>query len=227
VTGPGWLLTVRHPAEDGSQVDLEEVARRFELQRSEHSATEQGFLLWAIFDVLVDGYFSVTDMVDERLDGIEEAVFVEPPPPGIPQRTFDVRRDLTTLRRAAAPMREVVNAIIRKEIDFIDDEAIVHFHDIYDRVLRVGDLVEAQRDLLTGLLEANLAVTSNQLNQVMKKMTSWGAILIVATLIAGIYGMNFRHMPELHWQYGYALALGLMGVTTFLLYRMFKRRDWL
>jgi magnesium transporter len=227
VTGPGWLLTVRHPAEDGSQVDLEEVARRFELQRSEHSATEQGFLLWAIFDVLVDGYFSVTDMVDERLDGIEEAVFVEPPPPGIPQRTFDVRRDLTTLRRAAAPMREVVNAIIRKEIDFIDDEAIVHFHDIYDRVLRVGDLVEAQRDLLTGLLEANLAVTSNQLNQVMKKMTSWGAILIVATLIAGIYGMNFRHMPELRWQYGYVMALGLMGVSTFVLWRYFKKKNWL
>jgi magnesium transporter len=98
---------------------------------------------------------------------------------------------------------------------------------VYDRVLRVGDLVEAQRDLLTGLLEANLAVTSNQLNQVMKKMTSWGAILIVATLIAGIYGMNFRHMPELRWQYGYALALGLMGITTFVLWRYFKRKNWL
>ena len=227
VTGPGWLLTVRHPGDDGSQVDLEEVARRFELQRSEHSTTEQGFLLWAIFDVLVDGYFDVTDMVDERLDEIEEAVFVEPPPPGIPQRTFAVRRDLTTLRRAAAPMREVVNAIIRKEIDFVDEPAIVHFHDIYDRVLRVGDLVEAQRDLLTGLLEANLAVTSNQLNQVMKKMTSWGAILIVATLIAGIYGMNFRHMPELRWQYGYLMALGLMGISTFVLWRYFKRKNWL
>ena len=110
-----------------------------------------------------------------------------------------MRSDLTVVRRAAAPLREVVNAIIRREIEFVDDEAIVHFHDVYDRVLRVGDLVEAQRDLLNGLLEANLAVTSNQLNQVMKKMTSWGAILIVATLIAGIYGMNFRHMPELDW----------------------------
>ncbi|HLM18995.1 MAG TPA: magnesium/cobalt transporter CorA [Acidimicrobiia bacterium] len=227
VTGPGWLLTVRHPFDDGSQVDLDEVARRFELQRSEHSTTEQGFLLWAIFDVLVDGYFDVSDMVDERLDEIEDAVFVEPPAQGIPQRTFALRRELTTLRRAAAPMREVVNAIIRKEIDFVDEQAIVHFHDIYDRVLRVGDLVEAQRDLLTGLLEANLAVTSNQLNQVMKKMTSWGAILIVATLIAGIYGMNFRHMPELHWQYGYVMALGLMGITTFVLWRYFKGKNWL
>jgi magnesium transporter len=227
VTGPGWLVTVRHPSPDGSQVDLDEVARRFELQRDEHRTTEQGFLLWALFDVIVDRYFEVIDAVDERLDEIEEVVFRDRPPPAIPREIFAVRRDLSTLRRAAAPMREVVNAIIRKEIDFVDEPALVHFHDVYDRVLRVGDLVEAQRDLLTGLLEANLAVTSNQLNQVMKKMTSWGAILIVATLIAGIYGMNFRHMPELHWQYGYAWALGLMGVTTFVLYRMFKRRDWL
>jgi magnesium transporter len=227
VTGPGWLVTVRHPSADGSQVDLDEVTRRFELQRVEHSTTEQGFLLWALFDVIVDRYFEVTDAVDDRLDAIEQVVFRDQPPTGIPREIFTVRRDLTTLRRAAAPMREVVNAIIRKEIDFVDEPAVVHFHDVYDRVLRVGDLVEAQRDLLTGLLEANLAVTSNQLNQVMKKMTSWGAILIVATLIAGIYGMNFRHMPELRWEYGYALALGLMAVSTFLLYRMFKRRDWL
>jgi magnesium transporter len=227
VTGPGWLVTVRHPSDNGSQVDLDEVARRFELQRVEHRATEQGFLLWALFDVVVDRYFEVVDTIDDRLDEIEEAVFRDPPPPGIPQTTFEVRRDLTTLRRAAAPMREVVNAIIRKEIDFVDDAAIVHFHDVYDRVLRVGDLIESQRDLLTGLLEADLAVTSNQLNQVMKKMTSWGAILIVATLIAGIYGMNFRHMPELDWEFGYPLALGLMGLATFVLWRWFKKKGWI
>ena len=231
VTGPGWLLTVRHPDELGTQVDLDEVGRRFELQRAEHSATEQGFLLWAIFDVLVDGYFVVTDLVDERIDEIEERVFPDRADDAdttdIPREIFAVRSDLTVVRRAEAPLREVVNAIIRREIDFVGDDAIVHFHDIYDRVLRVGDLVESQRDLLTGLLEANLAVTSNQLNQVMKKMTSWGAILIVATLIAGIYGMNFRHMPELRWQYGYAMALGLMAVATFVLWRLFKRKGWL
>jgi magnesium transporter len=227
VTGPGWLLTVRHPNDQGSQVDLDEVARRFELQRAEHSVTEQGFLLWALFDVIVDGYFEVTDEVDDRLDEIEQVVFSDKPPPAIPKEIFAVRTDLTTLRRAAAPLREVVNAVIRREIGFVDDEAIVHFHDIYDRVLRVGDLVESQRDLLTGLLEANLAVTSNLTNQVMKKMTSWGAILILATLIAGIYGMNFRHMPELDWEFGYPWALGLMGLLTFVLWRYFKRKGWL
>jgi magnesium transporter len=109
VTGPGWLLTVRHPDERGSQVDLDEVARRFELQRSEHRTTEQGFLLWAIFDVLVDGYFDVTDMVDDRLDQIEERVFPDPPDdrstPNVPRDIFAVRRDLTKVRRAAATLR--------------------------------------------------------------------------------------------------------------------------
>ena len=232
VTGPGWLLTVRHPDDAGSQVDLEEVARRFELQRAEHSQTEQGFLLWAIFDVLVDGYFDITDMVDDRLDGVEEKVFPQDPQDLTPtvavsREIFAVRSDLTVVRRAAAPLREVVNAIIRREIEFVDDQAVVHFHDVYDRVLRVGDLVEAQRDLLNGLLEANLAVTSNQLNQVMKKMTSWGAILIVATLIAGIYGMNFHYIPELRLHYGYFYALGFMAIATVVLWVRFKKRGWL
>ena len=225
VTGPDWMVTVRHPSDDGSQVDLDEVARRFEMQRAEHHARKAS-CSWALFDVIVDRYFEVVDTIDERLEDIEAAVFREPPPPGIPQTTFEVRRDLTTIRRAEAPMREVVNAIIRKEIDFVDDPAIVYFHDIYDRVLRVGDLVESQRDLLTGLLEANLAVTSNQLNQVMKKMTSWGAILIVATVIAGIYGMNFRHMPELEWTWGYPYGLALIALSIIVPIVWFKWRGW-
>ncbi|MFN8025808.1 MAG: magnesium/cobalt transporter CorA [Acidimicrobiia bacterium] len=231
VMGPGWMVTVRHPGEDGERLDVELVEHRFELQRSEHSVTEEGFLLWALFDVIVDRYFEVTDAFDDRLDALEEAVFKPEEkgasPRGIPRDVFAIRRDLMEFRRAAAPIREVVNSMIRKEVAFVSEPAIVHFHDIYDRVLRIVDLVESQRDLLTGLLEADLAVISNRLNMVMKKMTSWGAILIVATLIAGIYGMNFRHMPELHWKYGYGIALGMMAVSTFVLYRIFKKKDWL
>jgi magnesium transporter len=227
VMGPGWMVTVRHPAPDGRRLPVDLVEHRFELQRTEHSITEEGFLLWALFDVIVDRYFEVTDAFDDRLDALEEAVFGDDGQGGVPRDVFAIRRDLMEFRRAAAPIREVVNSMIRKEVSFVSEPAIVHFHDIYDRVLRIVDLVESQRDLLTGLLEADLAVISNRLNTVMKKMTSWGAILIVATLIAGIYGMNFRHMPELHWQYGYALALGMMAVSTFVLYRYFKRRDWL
>ena len=179
------------------------------------------------FDVIVDRYFEVTDEFDDRLDTLEEAVFGDDGQGGVPRDVFAIRRDLMEFRRAAAPIRDVVNAIIRREVSFVSDEAIVHFHDIYDRVLRIVDLVESQRDLLTGLLEADLAVISNRLNQVMKKMTSWGAILIVATLVAGIYGMNFRYMPELDWHYGYFFALGTMLVSTGGLYLYFKRKSWL
>jgi magnesium transporter len=227
VMGPGWHVTVRHPDDDGGHLDIELVAHRFELQRTEHGATEEGFLLWSLFDVIVDRYFDVTDGFDDRLDAIEEQVFGDDGQGGVPREVFAIRRDLMDFRRGASPLREVVNAMIRREVAYVSDTAIVHFHDVYDRVLRIVDLVESQRDLLTGLLEADLAVISNRLNTVMKKMTSWGAILIVATLIAGIYGMNFRHMPELRWQYGYAIALGMMAVTTFVLYRLFKKRDWL
>jgi magnesium transporter len=227
VMGPGWLVTVRHPTEGSRPVDVEAIGREFELQRSEHSKTEEGFLLWALFDVIIDRYFTVNDAIDEHLEDVEEVVFADKRGAGIPREVFALRRDLMRFRRAAAPVREVLNAIIRREVSFISEEAIVHFQDLYDRLLRVIDLIESQRDLLTGLLEADLAVISNRLNEVMKKMTSWGAILIISTLIASIYGMNFPNIPLLHSEYGYVFALGLMGALTVGLYYWFKSRDWL
>jgi magnesium transporter len=171
IMGPGWVVTVRHPTEDSWPFDIDEVARRFELQRAEHGAAEDGFLLYALFDVVIDRYFDVTDVVDDRLDEVETEVFGTVRNRGIPEGLFALRRDLVDFRRAAAPMREVVDAIARKELPFVCDEALVHFRDLYDRLLRVVDLIESQRDLLTGLLEADLAVVSNQLNEVMKKVT--------------------------------------------------------
>jgi magnesium transporter len=182
--------------------------------------------LWAILDVVVDRYFVATDAIDNFLDGIETVVFDEEPR-AIPREIFAMRRALITFRRAAAPLREVMSQILRREVPSVSDTAIVHMQDVYDHVLRVLDLIESQRELLTGLLEGQLAVMSNRMNQVMKATSSWGAILIVATLIAGIYGMNFQHMPELEWYYGYPFALGVMALSMYVLYRVFKRRGWL
>ena len=114
--------------------------------------------------------------------------------------------------------------LLRKEVECIDEPALVHMQDVYDHTLRVLELIESQRELLTGLLEGQLAVQSNQMNRVMKATSSWGAILIVVDLIAGIYGMNFDDMPELRWAFGYPFALGLMVVVTGILYLVFKRR---
>ena len=99
--------------------------------------------------------------------------------------------------------------------------------DIYDHLLRVVDTLDSQRELMGNAVDAHLAIISNRMNQVMKTMTSWGAILLGSTLIAGIYGMNFRHMPELHWLYGYPAAIGLMIAMSAVLYLVFKRRGWL
>lgn len=230
VFGDGWLLSVRQPSDnpsDPAPFALEQVIRRFEMERSEEDAWDEGFLLWSFLDVIVDRYFDVADRFDDRLDEVEEIVFSADTGDDIPREVFDLRRGMVHFRRAVAPLREVLAQLLRREAECLGDEAIVHMQDVYDHVLRVTDWIETQRDLLTGLLEADLAVVSNRMNQVMKRMTSWGAILLGSTLIAGIYGMNFKDIPELNWTFGYPLALGTMLALTLFLYFWFKRRDWL
>jgi magnesium transporter len=230
VFGDGWVLSVRQPSDDPDDrapFAIEPAVRRFELERTTEQAKDEGFLIWALLDVVVDRYFDVADRFDDRLDEVEEVVFSADKSDGIPKEMFDLRRGMAHFRRAVAPLREVLAALLRREAEFLGDAALVHLQDVYDHVLRVTDWIETQRDLITGLLEADLAVISNRLNQVMKRMTSWGAILLGSTLIAGIYGMNFTHMPELDWVFGYPLALASMLALTVFLYTWFKRRDWL
>jgi magnesium transporter len=208
-------------------MDLTEVKRRFGRVRLECQNDDLGCALWSLLDVIVDGYFTITDLVDERLDDIEEIVFGIERHDAIPQEVFTLRRSLVQFRRAAAPLREVISTLLRREVEWIGPESIVLMQDVYDHSLRIADLIESQRDLLTGLLEAHLAVVSNRMNDVMKKTSSYGAILLVSTLIAGIYGMNFRYMPELRWHFGYFIALGTMALATVILWVQFKKKGWL
>jgi magnesium transporter len=230
VFADGWVLSVRQPGHDPDNpapFELDPVTRRFEVERTNEAANDEGFLIWAFLDVIVDRYFDIADRFDDRLDAVEEIVFSATTGDDIPREVFDFRRVMVHFRRIVAPLREVVAALLRREAPCIGDEAIVHLQDVYDHVLRATDWIETQRDLLAGLLEADLAVVSNRLNKVMKRMTSWGAILLGSTLIAGIYGMNFKDIPELDWRFGYPFALGLMLTLTIVLYTWFKRRDWL
>jgi magnesium transporter len=230
VFGDGWVLSVRQPSDDPDNpapFELDPVVRRFEVERTNEAANDEGFLIWAFLDDIVDRYFDIADRFDDRLDDVEEIVFSATTGDDIPREVFDLRRVMVNFRRVVAPLREVLAALLRKEANCLGDVAIVHLQDVYDHVLRATDWIETQRDLLTGLLEADLAVVSNRMNKVMKRMTSWGAILLGSTLIAGIYGMNFKTIPELDWFFGYPFALGLMLTLTITLYVWFKRRDWL
>ena len=125
------------------------------------------------------------------------------------------------------PLRDVLQVILRQEVRPIREDVQRYYQDVLDHILRVVDTLETQRELLGNAVDAHLAVVNNNMNQIMKKMTSWGAILFGAALITGVYGMNFDNMPELHWRYGYFMALGLMLVLTLSLYRWFRNKNWL
>ncbi len=225
--GPDWLVTVRDRNPDGDPWSLDGARTRFERTRPENATV--GFLLYVVLDELVDGYFGVIEKAEDHVEVLEERLFSDARPDErtMQQDMFAVRRDLLQFRRRVVPLREVVAALLRREVGWIDDDTLVHLQDVYDHVLRATELLDEQRELLGNVVEAQLALASNHMNEVMKTMTSWGAILLGATLVAGIYGMNFENMPELKWGLGYPFALGIMLTITIVGYRAFKRRDWL
>ncbi len=225
--GPDWLVTVRDRNQKGELWSLDNARDRFERTRPENATV--GFLLYVLLDELVDGYFAVIDAAEDHVEALEERLFAETGPS---ERTMqrDIlaeRRDLLTFRRRVSPLREVVAALLRRDVSWIDEDTVVHLQDVYDHLLRATELVDEQRELLGNVMDAHLALASNHMNRVMKTMTSWGAILLGATLVAGIYGMNFEHMPELGWKLGYPFALSIMAFITIAGFRAFRRRDWL
>jgi magnesium transporter len=226
--GPNWVITVREADGTGDVWSSDAARSRFERTRPEQCGP--GFLIYVLLDELVDGYFDATDAAEDKLEELENRIFDNeqvPDESAIQQELFDVRRQLLFFRRAVVPLREVLNMMLRREVEWVDDGTAVHLQDVYDHVLRAIDLIDGQRELMGNAVDAHLAIISNRMNSVMKKMTSWGAIILGSTLVAGIYGMNFRHMPELGWKFGYASALGMMATITIGGFLYFRRKDWL
>jgi magnesium transporter len=238
VFGEGWLLSVPQPPEDrdargGGRFPMETVQQRFEAQCVQHDSADEGLLLWALLDVVVDRYFVVTDAVDDNLDAVEADVLDDAGDSNAsmrsarPRQLFDLSKTIVEFRRNAMPLREVVAAILRRESTSVSDAALVHFQDLGDHVLRVAELLESQRDVLTNLRDAELAVISNRMNRSMQQLAAWGAILIVSTLITGILGMNFKNAPELDWGEGFLLVGGIMVVVSMPMFAYFRRKRWL
>jgi magnesium transporter len=219
--GPSYLVTLRYaPA-----FDLEPVLRRWE-QQQELTKEGGGFLLYALLDEVVDGYFDVAERFEDVSEDIEEQVFGEKVPADIQERIFQLKKQVIEFRRLVMPLREVLD-LIQEEPRVVTSALNAYYRDVADHVIRTLEFIESVRDLLTTALQAHASQVGNRLNVVMKQLTSWAGIILVPTLIAGIFGMNFRHMPELNWRLGYPLALGLMAVSAFTLYTVFKRRGWL
>lgn len=185
-----------------------------------------GMLLYDIMDGLVDSYFPILDQIDDQIDEIEDDIFGVGKMASV-ESTFRLKRSLLVLRRIAAPLRDVFNTLLRRDQPLLSPGSITYLRDLYDHTLRITDTIDTYRDILTGALDAYLTVISNQLNGVMKTLTVVATVLISMQVISGIYGMNFKDMPELSWRYGYEAALGLMVAVGLGLLYYFRRIRWL
>lgn len=216
-----YLLTIRR--EPLLRLD-HTVARS---QREHHLAAEGiGFYLYALLDDIVDGYLDAVERIEDLADEIEQAVFEEEAEDGLQERIFVLKRRVVRFRRAVAPLREVIDLLHERD-DVVTRALAPYFRDVLDHVIRTLELIDNIRELLTSALEARLAQASNRLNVVMKKLSAWAGIILVPTLVAGIYGMNFTEMPELSWRLGYPMAIAIMAVSAGALFVVFRRRDWL
>ncbi|MHB1172504.1 MAG: magnesium transporter CorA family protein [Lacisediminihabitans sp.] len=184
-------------------------------------------LLWGLLDVIVDGHFKTVQRLDAEIDALEDALFDEQPrDKEVQRRSFELRKSLVLLRRVILPMREVVNTVLRRDLDAIDPAMMPYFQDVYDHVLRVAEWTESLRDLVTTILETNVSIQGNRMNMIMKKVTSWAAIIAVPTAITGFFGQNVP-FPGFATVGGLWLSVGLMLVISVTLYLGFKKRDWL
>lgn len=223
--GERFLITVHR-----APLPLVDEARERWRKNSQAISEGIGVLVYTLLDGIVDAYFPVLDSIIERVEELEEVLFTGVVHQG---RTYDMRslfqikRDLLNLRRVIAPERDALLVLARQEIHLFDRKIAVYFQDVYDHVVRVTDSIDIYQDLLTNALESYLSLVNNNLNQVMKTLTSLTVMLVVPTLIAGIYGMNFDNMPELHWEFGYPFALLLMATSAGSLFVYFRRKRWL
>jgi magnesium transporter len=184
------------------------------------------FILYAVLDYLVDQHFPLLEQIEDRLDEIHEVIFTSPA-----QKLLDellhFKRDLNVLRRQSLPQRELFNQISRGEAKFVRPEQLIYFRDLYDHMYRIGEFVADERDMATTTMEAYLSVVANRTNEIMKVLTIFSAILLPMNFIAGIYGMNFAHMPELSWPFGYAFALILMAGVAGMMVVWLWKKGWL
>ena len=180
----------------------------------------------AVLDSIVDDYFATLEDIEQHIEDVDQQAYQGLDDQGV-ARAFALRRDLVRFRRVVGPLREVLNGMVRRQGSVLDDTVDEHLRDLYDHVVTVYEDIEMTRDLLAGSLEAHLSAVSNRMNSIVLKVSAWAAIIAVPTVIASIYGMNFRHMPELGWSLGYPGALVLMLGSALGLYLTFKRKSWL
>jgi magnesium transporter len=220
--GPRFAITVRH----GEHGSLKAVRRKLECD-PELLCLGPSVVLHGVLDAAVDSYLVVARALQEDIDEVETAVFAARQRLPDSNSMYVLKREALELRRSTAPLAPVLRTLANSPLVLVHEDVRDYFRDVEDHLSRVVDQVNSFDDLLTTLVNANLARVSVQQNEDMRKISAWVAIAAVPTMVAGIYGMNFEHMPELHWTFGYPLVVFVTVCICFALYRAFKRNGWL
>jgi len=222
ILGPGVVISLQE-----HQGDVFDPVRE-RIRKSKGRIRTQGpdYLAYALIDTIVDYYFHIFERIGERVEELQEAV-LENPGPEILDDIHELKREMIILRKSIWPLREIVSALVRGESALISEDVGIFLRDVYDHTIQVIDTIETYRDMLSGMLDIYLSSVSNRMNEVMKVLTIIATIFIPLTFIAGIYGMNFKYMPELEWHGAYPALLIIM-VTIFVgMLCWFKRKKWL
>lgn len=218
--GKNYLVTLHDEPVDEVQHALDRWSAN-----GEHRQHGVAYQVYALLDAVIDGYFPAIDQISDRIEDLEERIFDGDH--SVVREIFGLRKELIDARRALAPSRDVVNELMRRHVPIFPQALLPYLTDVYDHSIRAIDTLDIHRDLLASAVESHLSVTSNRLNQTMRALTALTVCLMVPTLIAGIYGMNFHRMPELEWPWGYAFALGLMVCSVAIALVIFRRARWL
>lgn len=220
--GDQWVITIQ----EGKPGDVFEALReRIRLGRPQVRGRGADYLLYGILDSIVDGFFPHLDAITEEAEALEEAI-LEGSESRVREKLQDLRRALRTLRQVAWPQRDAMASLERNEPEWIRPGTRTFLRDVSDHATRVVDAVEANRELVASLMDLHLGNMTQRTNDAMKVLTVVATIFIPLTFIAGVYGMNFRHMPELEHPWGYPLAMGFMGALGVGMFVAFRRRGW-
>jgi magnesium transporter len=215
------LITVHEPSFD---IGIVEKALDDNRDLAGHGVS---YLVWGLLDSVVDRHYDTAEILGDSIDGLEETLFdVRQQTMDVQRRSFALRKSLVEFRRVVTPMREVLNTLLRRDDANLAPEMGPYFQDVYDHVLRVTEQTDALRDLVSTILDTNLSIQSNRMNLVMKKVTSWAAIIAVPTAITGYFGQNVPY-PGFSQTWGFWLSTVSIVAISALLYTQFKKRDWL
>jgi magnesium transporter len=221
VLGKDYLLSFQQDPGDF----FEPFRERIRLDQGRVRKKKADYLLYRLIDIIVDNYYSVLDNIGEQIEEIEDRIYSNPTEKEF-KRIQLLKKELIFLRKALYPLRDAIYKLVRNESDFIEESNERYFSDVYDHVVHLIDSMDTYRDLTSSLMDIHINTLNTRMNEVMKVLTVFSTIFMPLTFIVGVYGMNFIHMPELGWLWGYPAVWGIMIVIATVMIRYFRKKNW-